>query len=747
MPLFNQEIRSKQSTRTKIGRVVRAEGGYVDVVAVGGNTVIQKVKTGGLSPNVGDYVTIVFHSDGEKQAIPISSKEQVTSSSSVMASGSSGGGGAFTAGNGLSTTVGGVTNVNVVSGRTQITSNAVDVSTSLLPTPLVGEIGRVAYVSATGQLSYSSTLSLNGVQVIISGTSARIMGDFSSSPRVNRTLFQSSTTNGASNVGAVPNGSGTSSAFTSFGAQDPDNSKGIQISGTSTEAFVNAFQTSSGTLSALALLFKINSAEAARFTANKAFLVGKTSQALPDSIGNAEFNDSVWIGNLLKIAGATGGLATIQAQATVTPTLTLPSSTGTLALLSDIPASVSGTIHYIPKFTGSNVIGNSHLFLSGTDIKTTTANLYMISERTSANSFASFGAFSSSATYTAEAYFYAYSSSYGTAGISAFSNGTLTYVSVSGHLLPGSDASQDLGSASSRWRSLYAKGSINIYGATSGNVSIVAPAVAGTPTLTLPTTTGTLALTSDLSAYVPLAGGVMTGALGIGRTPGTSSDKQLVFPQGSSGVHSPGIRFEGGQTDGGLAMNDGILEFWNNWRAYCSNVSGRFQGIFRFDTRSGYESEAFTIGGTLNDNTTDFMAVGINYANADVYFNYYGIGATAVGVDTMSFGIGGKAGWFGVKYTIKGGGGLILRVVNTDSNYSITETDYTINVTDNAPDVTLPDATIWPGQIYEIKNSGSGGSATVKTTSSQTIDGSGAVGLNQWDRIKVQSDGYNWIIL
>ena len=368
MPLFNQEIRSKQSTRTKIGRVVRSEGGYVDVIAVGGNTVIQKVKTGGLSPNVGDYVTIVFHSDGEKQAVPISSKEQVTSSSSVMASGSSSGGGAFTAGNGLSTTVGGVTNVNVVSGRTQITSNAVDVNTSLLPTPLVGEIGRVAYVSATGQLSYSSILSLNGVQVVISGTSARIMGDFSNGTRANRTLFQSSSTNAATNVGTIPNGSGTSAGFTAFGSSDPDNSKGIQITGTSTEAFVNSFQATSGTLSALALLFKINAAEAARFTSNKAFLVGKTSQALADSIGNVEINDSLWIGNLLKIAGATGGLATLQAPATVTPTLTLPSSTGTLALTSNITSAISGTTGTISKFTSANVIGDSIITESSSQI-------------------------------------------------------------------------------------------------------------------------------------------------------------------------------------------------------------------------------------------------------------------------------------------------------------------------------------------------------------------------------------------
>jgi len=497
MPLFNQEIRSKQSTRTKIGRVVRSEGGYVDVIAVGGNTVIQKVKTGGLSPNVGDYVTIVFHSDGEKQAIPISSKEQVTSSSSVMASGSSGGGGAFTAGNGLSTTVGGVTNVNVVSGRTQITSNAVDVSTSLLPTPLVGEIGRVAYVSATGQLSYSSTLSLNGVQVIISGTSARIMGDFSSSPRVNRTLFQSSTTNGASNVGAIPNGSGTSSAFTSFGSSDPDNSKGVQISGTSTEAFVNSFQTSSGTLSAFALLFKINSSEAARFTANKAFLVGKTSQVLADSLGNVEINDSLWIGNLLKIAGATSGLATIQAAATVTPTLTLPSTTGTLALASDITSAISGTSGKIPKFTGTNSIGDSSLSVTGASMSALNINAGLSASRTSSNTLLSLAANAITSGYTGSVDFQALSGDGGGATMTIYSGTTAGtgYVTL--------------------------QPALRLSGSTSGATLIKANAVAGSGTLTLPTATGTLALVGDITSAISGTTGTIpkfTGTNAIGNS-------------------------------------------------------------------------------------------------------------------------------------------------------------------------------------------------------------------------------------
>jgi hypothetical protein len=49
-------------------------------------------------------------------------------------------------------------------------------------------------------------------------------------------------------------------------------------------------------------------------------------------------------------------------------TYTLPSATGTLALTSDITSSISGTTNYIPKFTGSNSIGNSVIYESSSNI-------------------------------------------------------------------------------------------------------------------------------------------------------------------------------------------------------------------------------------------------------------------------------------------------------------------------------------------------------------------------------------------
>ena len=93
-------------------------------------------------------------------------------------------------------------------------------------------------------------------------------------------------------------------------------------------------------------------------------------------------------------------------------------------------------------------------------------------------------------------------------------------------------------------------------------------------------------------------------------------------------------------------------------------------------------------------------------------------------------------------------GGQIRGYVAKTGTYTITTTDYLINCTANTFTVTLPTAVGVTGQIYHIKNSGTG-VITINTTSSQTIDGnaSGTLTLFQWDNLTVQSTGASWIIL
>jgi hypothetical protein len=81
------------------------------------------------------------------------------------------------------------------------------------------------------------------------------------------------------------------------------------------------------------------------------------------------------------------------------------------------------------------------------------------------------------------------------------------------------------------------------------------------------------------------------------------------------------------------------------------------------------------------------------------------------------------------------------------TTYSITSTDYTIDCTSGTFTVTLPTAVGITGRQYVIKNSGTG-VITVATTSSQTIDGVTTQAISiQYDYLKVQSDGSNWVVI
>ena len=73
-------------------------------------------------------------------------------------------------------------------------------------------------------------------------------------------------------------------------------------------------------------------------------------------------------------------------------------------------------------------------------------------------------------------------------------------------------------------------------------------------------------------------------------------------------------------------------------------------------------------------------------------------------------------------------------------------TDYTIDCTANTFTVTLPTAVGIQGQLFVIKNSGSG-TITVDTTSSQTIDGGSSITITAGSSATLQSNNANYIKL
>lgn len=100
------------------------------------------------------------------------------------------------------------------------------------------------------------------------------------------------------------------------------------------------------------------------------------------------------------------------------------------------------------------------------------------------------------------------------------------------------------------------------------------------------------------------------------------------------------------------------------------------------------------------------------------------------------------------KYKIESGGSFEFGYSEKTSNYTIVETDYTINCISNSFGITLPDATSKTGAVYNIKNMGNG-IITVYTILGQLIDEytDGEYKVYRKENLTIQSTGNNWIIL
>lgn len=91
----------------------------------------------------------------------------------------------------------------------------------------------------------------------------------------------------------------------------------------------------------------------------------------------------------------------------------------------------------------------------------------------------------------------------------------------------------------------------------------------------------------------------------------------------------------------------------------------------------------------------------------------------------------------------------VKAITDTDSPYTA-DTEYSVilaNATSGAITVNLPTAASIAGRTYTIKNTGDGSNAvTVDPNGSETIDGDSTVELtNQYNSIKIVSDGTNWV--
>jgi hypothetical protein len=154
-------------------------------------------------------------------------------------------------------------------------------SSANLRAALTDETGTGAAVFADSPTLVGPTVSSGNVT--FSGTAQRITGDFSNATLTSRVAFQTSTTNGATSVSVLPNGSSTEANVAVFANSGPTNSAAAVLAMTSTDARVLSAITGSGTYVPLTL--HTGGAERVRVDTSGNVLVGTTNTNVDTSDG------------------------------------------------------------------------------------------------------------------------------------------------------------------------------------------------------------------------------------------------------------------------------------------------------------------------------------------------------------------------------------------------------------------------------------------------------------------------------
>jgi len=111
------------------------------------------------------------------------------------------------------------------------------------------------YDLATGGWNFPQNITFGGV-------GARILGDFSSVAVSDRVLFQTSLLNGQTRVGAIPNGTGNVSVFSTYSSPDPNNSSAFEIGINGGVGYAGINSNKTGTGAILPINFTFDGVEA-----------------------------------------------------------------------------------------------------------------------------------------------------------------------------------------------------------------------------------------------------------------------------------------------------------------------------------------------------------------------------------------------------------------------------------------------------------------------------------------------------
>jgi hypothetical protein len=244
---------------------------------------------------------------------------------------------------------------------------------------------------------FTGTVNLSDANLAISGSAKRITADLSASTVANRTMVQTSISNGSSNLGIIPNGTSTTASFQVFG--DPDATDCVRgIFGCFTASEVTVESGITGTATYVPMLFKVSGAtqwgieiDGRVYGTNlhnvgtvtgtaKQYLASGTFTPTAEASTNVTSCDSVAGGKWSRV----GNVVSVTGTATVTPTAGSGADTIfylTIPIASDFTETYHACGVMVGQDTGSNTSTNT-----GTVSADTTNNRVLLRFRNNAGS-------------------------------------------------------------------------------------------------------------------------------------------------------------------------------------------------------------------------------------------------------------------------------------------------------------------------------------------------------------------------